>query len=104
MGALADYNKAIELDPEDAISLNNRGLIEEKLGRMHLAQESFSQADMLSGVDLSTASESQMEQKKVDERPKREEIGIKYYMTILKKLLSSSSERKKFYRFLFKQH
>ena len=33
-GAIADYNKAIELDPEDEISLNNLGLLQEKVGRM----------------------------------------------------------------------
>ena len=30
-GAIADYEKAVELDPEDAITLNNLGLLEEQV-------------------------------------------------------------------------
>ena len=57
-GAIADYQKAVELDPEDAIALNNLGLLEEQLGYMQKAQERFTQADALnhllddSGVTL----------------------------------------------------
>ena len=46
-GALVDYERAIELDPKDAISLNNKGLIEEKLGRKDKAKQSFAQADKI---------------------------------------------------------
>ena len=40
-GAIADYEKAVELDPEDAITLNNLGLLEEQVGRMQSAKERF---------------------------------------------------------------
>ncbi|MFT5185160.1 MAG: tetratricopeptide (TPR) repeat protein, partial [Flavobacteriales bacterium] len=46
-GAIADYEKAIELDPEDAISYNNLGLIQEQLGYMSEAKEKFEIADEL---------------------------------------------------------
>jgi len=44
-----NYEKAIELDPEDAVSYNNLGLVEEKMGRKEKAQQHFSRADSLSG-------------------------------------------------------
>ena len=40
-GAIADYSKALELDPEDAIILNNLGLAEQKLGYTARARERF---------------------------------------------------------------
>jgi len=49
-GAISDYEKAIELDPEDAITLNNLGLLEEQLGRMISAKERFRMADELDRV------------------------------------------------------
>ena len=48
-GAIADYEQAIALDPEDAIAYNNKGLVEEKLGRMEKAKASFKRADALDG-------------------------------------------------------
>lgn len=49
-GAMNDYQKAIELDPEDAISMNNLGLIEEQYGRMDRAKQLFEQADELKKI------------------------------------------------------
>lgn len=49
-GAIADYEKAIALDPEDAIALNNLGLLEEQQGRMQQAQAKFARADALQGL------------------------------------------------------
>ena len=49
-GAISDYEKAIELDPEDAITLNNLGLLEEQLGRIKSAKERFRIADELDRV------------------------------------------------------
>ncbi len=46
-GAIEDYQHAIALDPEDAISLNNLGLVEEKLGYKERAKERFNAADNL---------------------------------------------------------
>jgi tetratricopeptide (TPR) repeat protein len=47
-GAIADYQSAVALDPEDAISLNNLGLLEEQLGYHKEAKERFAAADQLS--------------------------------------------------------
>lgn len=49
-GAIADYKKALELDPEDAITLNNLGLLEEQYGMRKSAQEKFKRADTLMGI------------------------------------------------------
>ena len=49
-GAIQDYLKALELDPDDAITLNNLGLLEEQYGMRKAAQERFRRADTLSGI------------------------------------------------------
>lgn len=49
-GALEDYKKAIELDPEDAIAMNNLGMLEEQLGYHKEAKERFQVADELQGI------------------------------------------------------
>ena len=49
-GARADYAHAIALDPDDAISLNNLGLLEEQAGFFHQARERFAAADALSSL------------------------------------------------------
>lgn len=49
-GAIADYSKALELDPEDAIILNNLGLAEQKLGYTARARERFKNSDDLLGI------------------------------------------------------
>ena len=49
-GAIDDYRKALELDPDDAITLNNLGLLEEQYGMRKAAQERFRRADTLSGI------------------------------------------------------
>lgn len=46
-GAILDYQKAIELDPEDMVAHNNLGLIEEKLGYKEAAKKKFAEADAL---------------------------------------------------------
>lgn len=67
MGAIDDYKKAIELDPEDAISLNNLGMLEEQLGYRKEADERYRAADELSrilkerGIDISKANDEREE-------------------------------------------
>ncbi len=46
-GAIADYEKAIALDPEDAIAHNNLGMLEEKRGRHQQAKVLYQFADKL---------------------------------------------------------
>jgi tetratricopeptide (TPR) repeat protein len=49
-GAMADYQKALELDPEDAVTMNNMGLLEEQIGYDKEARERFKAADELMNV------------------------------------------------------
>ncbi|MEX2485006.1 MAG: tetratricopeptide repeat protein [Brumimicrobium sp.] len=49
-GAIKDYQKAVEIDPEDAVSHNNLGLLLEKQGYQSKAQKNFEKADKLSQI------------------------------------------------------
>jgi len=49
-GALADYQKAVELDPDDAIAHNNLALMQEQMGWAKKAKMNFDKSDRLSGV------------------------------------------------------
>ena len=49
-GAIEDYKKALELDPEDAVTWNNLGLLEEQLGYQEQARERYRVSDELLGI------------------------------------------------------
>ena len=49
-GAIEDYKKALELDPEDAVTWNNLGLLEEQLGYQEQAKERYRVSDELLGI------------------------------------------------------
>ena len=49
-GAVLDYQKCIELDPDDSIAYNNLGLAQEQLGYYQKAQENFEVADEMEGI------------------------------------------------------
>ena len=46
-GAINDYKKAVELDPEDAVTWNNLGLLEEQMGYRKEAKERYKVSDEL---------------------------------------------------------
>lgn len=50
-GAVKDYEKAVELDPEDAVAHNNLGLLLEQQGYKIAAEERFQRADALSKME-----------------------------------------------------
>jgi tetratricopeptide (TPR) repeat protein len=81
-GAIEDYEKAVELDPEDAIGHNNLGLLLEAKGYQSQADERFKRADSLSKMedgllnvidDLESDATTPSEEKK-EEFPKEPEI------------------------------
>ena len=47
--AIQDYEKAIKLDPDDAVAQNNLGLLQEQLGYKTEAKKRFEIADDLMG-------------------------------------------------------
>lgn len=51
IGAINDYKEAIKLDPEDAVSYNNLGVLEDKMGRRGVSQGHYDKADSLLGVN-----------------------------------------------------
>lgn len=50
-GAVEDYEKAVLLDPEDAVAQNNLGLLLEEKGYKKQAEERFARADKLSEME-----------------------------------------------------
>lgn len=50
-GAIESYEKAVELDPEDAVAYNNLGLLHEKKGYQQKAQRQFEKADKLANIE-----------------------------------------------------
>ena len=50
-GAIADYEKAIELDPQDEIAHNNLGLLLENKGNMRAAKKNFKRSNEIIGYD-----------------------------------------------------
>jgi DNA-binding SARP family transcriptional activator len=49
-GAVEDYKRTVELDPEDAVTWNNLGLLEEQLGYQEQAKERYRVSDELLGI------------------------------------------------------
>ena len=98
-GAVKDYEKAIELDPEDAIAHNNLGLLIEKLGYHKKAKVFFDFADKL-------AQEKSGDENAVAERPKniQTEVNKKKRETSLgnevAKVFTSGEQFKEFLRFI----
>ncbi|HLW29571.1 MAG TPA: tetratricopeptide repeat protein [Brumimicrobium sp.] len=76
--AIELYQKAVEVDPDDAISHNNLGLLMEKSGYQRKAKENFERADrlaeiqegMLEKLDELEESENKFHQQKKEENQK----------------------------------
>lgn len=69
-GAIADYEKAIELDPQDEIAMNNLGLLLENQGNMREAQKRFQQSNKIIGYDPTKgqAKEEHTPEEELDDR------------------------------------
>lgn len=104
-GAIEDYRKAITLDPQDAISMNNLGLLEEQFGRTNAAKKLFAEADELSKI---------LHDNKID-RPVTEPVNYpemsaeesasdkpKSTWNVISEVFSNSEERREFIKFLKK--
>ncbi len=69
LGAIEDYKKALALDPEDAVTLNNLGLLEEKLGYQEQAKERYRVSDELLGILNEHGIDSESSAPAFQERP-----------------------------------
>lgn len=66
-GAIEDYEKAIALDPRDAISHNNLGILLQKAGKVREAESHFEAADQLSSeTQFHITEDFEGEQKSLD--------------------------------------
>ncbi len=61
LGAIQDYKEAITLDPEDAISYNNLGILEDKMGRRTISQGYYNKADNLMDITSNPEMKQMME-------------------------------------------
>lgn len=102
--AIKDYEKAIELDPEDAVAYNNLGLLLEQKGYQQQAQERFKRADQLSKqedhlIEMMEGMEPQNEDKKDSKiqktQPKQSESKKEF-----KKIFTSRKQFREFIRFV----
>ena len=124
-GAISDYQNALKLDPEDAIALNNLGLLEEKLGHQNKAKEYFDKADQIADEgknfekpDLETILEefearqqARIETERLQKQPKgtgeilssdMQNTGINAYWKIIKAVFSSKDTFQEFTQFIKK--
>ena len=102
-GAVLDYQKCIELDPEDSIAHNNIGLAHEQLGYYQKAKESFEVADEMEGIlrenKISTSSKDNAVQ---FAEPEVDDDSIESLTTreVLKNVLTDKSSFQEFLRFI----
>lgn len=99
-GAMADYRKALELDPEDVITLNNLGLLEEQYGMRKAAQERYRQADTLMGIlkdaGVDPASDPPDAEEEVPESDREHRKAARWEMgPLLREMATVFSDRKR---------
>ena len=68
-GAIADYQHALELDPDDAVTWNNLGLLEEQLGYQEQAKERYRVSDELLGILKERGIDPESSTPALEERP-----------------------------------
>lgn len=102
-GAVLDYQKCIELDPEDSIAHNNLGLAHEQLGYYQKAQESFEVADEMEGMlrdnNISTCSKDNVVQS-IDSELVDDKVESLTTRGVLKNVLTDKTFFQEFLRFV----
>lgn len=100
-GAIADYEIAVRLDPEDAIAYNNLGLVQESKGFMKQAQKSFDESNRIIGYSPKKFDEHNLQ---VDEPNKKEteqhEINNTTGKSVLKSVFTSKKGFNEFVSFV----
>ncbi len=89
-GSVDDYEKALELDPDDAIVNNNLGMVYEKMGRIEEAKKLVKQADLLQRAEF-----YRKEQRKETPQPKRGG-----YWGVIRSVFDSRESLKEFINFV----
>lgn len=104
-GAVSDYEKAVELDPEDSIAHNNLGLILEERGYQKKAEERFARADKLSKLedqllDVVDELEDQSNEKTTSSEIVHEKQSSPSRFNEFKKLFTDKNQFKEFIQFI----
>jgi tetratricopeptide (TPR) repeat protein len=109
-GAIADYETALRLDPDDSVSHNNLGMLQEKLGWKEKADRNYRQADRLSNeqelfsfiIDGRTQSEKQNECENGNESDNQtgNESGELGMFSVMKKVFTDADTRRDFFQFM----
>ena len=85
IGAVEDYERCLKLDPNDAVALNNLGIIEDKLGRKEKAKKLVKRTDKLAAADEFLFQQRQKSFDKNIEKPPTK----KSFKSIVKEVLTS---------------
>jgi tetratricopeptide (TPR) repeat protein len=106
-GAIEDYEYALKLDPADAVSLNNLGLLQEKKGYTKEAKVNFDQADNLrEQQNLGIEPQEPLTNNKTEDIPSDVVIdnssSSSNYWTLIKSVFTNKQARKEFIHFLKK--
>ena len=104
-GAVNDYEKAVNLDPEDSIAHNNLGLILEERGYQKKAEERFARADKLTKLennllDVIDDLEEKPQPETVTPEIKKEEPQMPTKAEEFKKVFTSKNQFREFIRFI----
>lgn len=102
--AIDDYKMAVTLDPSDAISLNNLGMLEEKLGYTVSSREHLKKADEigLSGMGIEPADSIEIKPKNLQKEYDEEQAKLrsKGYAGIMRDALTKRADFMEFLRFV----
>lgn len=103
-GAKADYEKCLELDPNDAVALNNLGLLEEKMGRKEQAKKLVKRADKLAEADAYLKKQKTQAANSQHPLPTEEQPtpGLKAYWDMFKETFSNKERFNEFLTFVKK--
>lgn len=100
-GAISDYEKAIMLDPEDAIAYNNLGLAQEQKGYHKKAQKSFEQSNELIGYKPNRLDSSEKSASEIKTEPNSQPQEIQpTKASVAKDVFTKKSSFKEFLSFI----
>lgn len=91
-GAIADYEKAVELDPKDEIALNNLGLLQENKGNIKEAQKRFKQSNEIIGYNP--------EKRQAKDESDEEEIETRSLGKLMLDVFTDKKTRNEYFNFL----
>lgn len=100
IGAIEDYKRAIELDPEDAVSYNNLGLLQEKLGYEEASKKNFSRADSLAEKSDFLNLISMEDSKKQESEPTNQEADTPNKPGVFSTIFKVFTDKKTFREFV----